>query len=109
MIDMIFSYDYEEFGVQKKKDLIPGGSEIEVTQENKLDYVQAYCYEKMAASIKAQIETFLEGFHELIPKNLVSIFSSQELELMISGMPDIDSNFYLIFILIFIDFSCFLV
>lgn len=85
-----WSYDYEEFGVQKKKDLIPGGSEIEVTEQNKLEYVQAYCYEKMAKSIKKQVETFLEGFHELIPKNIISVFNSHELELMISGLPDID-------------------
>lgn len=46
----------------------------------------------MAKSIKAQIELFLEGFHELIPPHLVRIFDSHELELMISGLPYIDSK-----------------
>lgn len=32
------------------------------------------------------------GFHELIPHKLVSIFEHKELELMISGLPTIDSN-----------------
>jgi len=32
----------------------------------------------------------LEGFHELVPPELISIFDSQELELLISGLPDID-------------------
>jgi E3 ubiquitin-protein ligase HUWE1 len=32
----------------------------------------------------------LEGFHELVPAELVSIFDAQELELLISGLPDID-------------------
>lgn len=45
----------------------------------------------MAKNIKTQIEKFLEGFHELIPHDLVSIFDSHELELMISGLPEIDS------------------
>lgn len=45
----------------------------------------------MAEEIKPQIEAFLEGFHDLIPPYLVSIFDSHELELMISGLPDIDS------------------
>ena len=52
----------------------------------------------MAKDIQEQIEAFLEGFHEIIPANLISIFDSRELELMISGLPDIDSNKYLYFL-----------
>lgn len=37
-----------------------------------------------------QIDSFLEGFHEMIPPELISIFDAQELELIISGLPDID-------------------
>ncbi len=37
-----------------------------------------------------QIDSFLEGFHELVPPELISIFDAQELELLISGLPDID-------------------
>lgn len=32
----------------------------------------------------------MEGFHELIPPELISIFDANELELLISGLPDID-------------------
>mmetsp|Transcript_6114 Transcript_6114/g.5470 ORF Transcript_6114/g.5470 Transcript_6114/m.5470 type:complete len:84 (+) Transcript_6114:4071-4322(+) len=44
----------------------------------------------MARGIKTQIESFLSGFFELIPKHLIAIFDSKELELLISGLPDID-------------------
>lgn len=37
-----------------------------------------------------QLESFLEGFHDLVPAELISIFDAQELELLISGMPDVD-------------------
>ena len=37
-----------------------------------------------------QIDSFLDGFHELVPPELISIFDAQELELLISGLPDID-------------------
>lgn len=30
------------------------------------------------------------GFHDIIPADLISIFTEQELELLISGLPDID-------------------
>ena len=45
---------------------------------------------KMTESIKSQIKSFLEGFYEVIPKDLISIFNEQELELLISGLPTID-------------------
>ena len=48
----------------------------------------------MYVDIKNQIEWFLEGFHELVPKDLISIFDSRELELMISGLPEIDCFYF---------------
>ena len=33
--------------------------------------------------------TFI-GFHDIIPAELVAIFNEQELELLISGLPEID-------------------
>ena len=45
---------------------------------------------KMTGSVRSQIKSFLEGFYDVIPKNLISIFNEQELELLISGLPAID-------------------
>ena len=39
---------------------------------------------------RPQLNAFLEGFYEIIPKQLISIFNEQELELLISGLPNID-------------------
>lgn len=61
-----------------------------VTEANKREYVQLACQMKMTESIKSQIKSFLEGFYEVIPKELISIFNEQELELLISGLPTID-------------------
>lgn len=55
-----------------------------------MEYIQLLCYAKMATAVQKQIEAFLEGFHELVPSHLVTIFDSKELELMISGLPTID-------------------
>jgi len=44
----------------------------------------------MAKYIQQQIEAFLKGFHMVIPKKLISIFNPRELELMISGLPEIN-------------------
>lgn len=44
----------------------------------------------MTGSIRLQIKSFLDGFYEVIPKSLISIFNEQELELLISGLPNFD-------------------
>ena len=72
------------------KDLKENGRQISVTEANKREYVQLACQMKMTESIKAQIKSFLEGFYEIIPKDLIAIFNEQELELLISGLPTID-------------------
>ena len=72
------------------RDLKANGRNIPVTEDNKKEYVKLICQEKMTASIRKQIESFLDGFYEIIPKRLISIFDEQELELLISGLPNID-------------------
>lgn len=37
-----------------------------------------------------QLNAFLQGFYDVIPKYLISIFNEQELELLISGLPTVD-------------------
>ena len=44
----------------------------------------------MTKSIKEQIEWFLEGFHEIIPRYLIAIFNEFQIELLISGVSEID-------------------
>lgn len=41
-------------------------------------------------AIRPQINSFLEGFTELVPRELIYIFNDKELELLISGLPEID-------------------
>lgn len=89
-LELNFNYNFDNFGEIQTKELFAGGGEKLVTEENKLEYVQLSAYAKMATSIKAQLEAFLEGFHDLIPHRLIKIFNEKELEIMISGRPTID-------------------
>lgn len=88
--ELTFSLEIQEFGVTEIRDLVPDGRNIIVTEENKHEYVKLVCQEKMTGSIKKQLHSFLEGFYEIIPKHLISIFNEHELELLISGLPTID-------------------
>lgn len=90
VIDLTFSIETDDFGTTKEIDLKPGGRDIPVTEENKHEYVALVTEQKLTLAIKDQINAFLQGFHDIIPPSLIQIFNEQELELLISGLPDID-------------------
>ncbi|KAK4455659.1 hypothetical protein QBC34DRAFT_72580 [Podospora aff. communis PSN243] len=90
IITETFSVEDDEFGVTKVVDLCDNGRNIVVTEENKHEYVRMIVEHKLLSSVKDQMEHFLKGFHEIIPEELIAIFNEQELELLISGLPDID-------------------
>lgn len=85
-----FSVVSEDFGAERVIDLIPNGRNIAVTEENKHEYVQKLVEYRLSGSVAEQLEHFLRGFHDIIPADLISIFNEQELELLISGLPEID-------------------
>ncbi|CAJ2511750.1 Uu.00g073750.m01.CDS01 [Anthostomella pinea] len=96
IITETFSVEDDEFGVTRIEDLTENGRNIPVTEDNKHDYVRLVVEHKLLSSVKDQMENFLKGkanvpgFHEVIPAELISIFNEQELELLISGLPDVD-------------------
>lgn len=90
VLDLTFTIDSDEFGATKTIELVPNGANIPVTDENKYEYVRLVTEQRLTNSIRSQIDAFLDGFYEIIQPELIQIFTEQELELLISGLPDID-------------------
>jgi E3 ubiquitin-protein ligase HUWE1 len=90
IITETFSVEVEAFGEMQVVDLIENGREIPVTEDNKHEYIRLITEHRLTGSVNEQLENFLKGFHDIVPAELVSIFSEQELELLISGLPDIN-------------------
>merc|ERR1719300_981076 len=88
--DLTFSTEISEFGVTEVRDMVPNGRNIAVTEDNKMDYIRLVCQMKMTGAIRKQLSAFLEGFYQIIPRRLISIFNEQELELLLSGLPEIN-------------------
>ncbi|XP_014507028.1 E3 ubiquitin-protein ligase UPL1 isoform X1 [Vigna radiata var. radiata] len=95
--DLTFSMDADEekhILYEKNEvtdyELKPGGRNIRVTEETKHEYVDLVADHLLTNAIRPQINSFLEGFNELVPRELISIFNDKELELLISGLPEID-------------------
>jgi E3 ubiquitin-protein ligase HUWE1 len=72
--------------------LKPGGDEIEVTRENLEEYIQLFLDYKLGGEYSVQLNAFLEGFHDLIPKEEITLFRPEELGVLISGVPEIDPD-----------------
>uniref|UniRef100_A0A6I8RR36 E3 ubiquitin-protein ligase HACE1 n=1 Tax=Xenopus tropicalis TaxID=8364 RepID=A0A6I8RR36_XENTR len=91
-LELTFSVETDVFGAMEEVPLKPGGASILVTQENKAEYVQLVTELRMTRAIQPQINGFLQGFHMFIPPSLIQLFDEYELELLLSGMPEIDVN-----------------
>ncbi|XP_030637843.1 E3 ubiquitin-protein ligase HACE1 isoform X2 [Chanos chanos] len=89
-LELTFSVETDVFGAMEEVPLKPGGTCIQVTQENKAEYVQLVTELRMTRAIQPQINAFLQGFHTFIPPSLIQLFDEYELELLLSGMPEID-------------------
>ncbi|CAK7213305.1 NEDD4 E3 ubiquitin-protein ligase [Sporothrix curviconia] len=90
ILEQTFSTEDERFGVLTVEDLIPGGRDIEVTNENKKEYVDLMVKWRIEKRISEQFQSFKEGFNELIPQDLINVFDERELELLIGGIAEID-------------------
>ena len=90
VLDLTFSADDERFGEVVAVDLKPDGKDIEVTDENKKEYVELFSQWKIVDRVQEQFKAFMDGFNELIPEDLVTVFDERELELLIGGIAEID-------------------
>ncbi|KAJ2775205.1 NEDD4 E3 ubiquitin-protein ligase [Coemansia nantahalensis] len=85
-----FTVDDDRFGQRVEVELKPGGADIDVTEENKKEFVQLSIQYRVCDRIKEQFEAFQAGFYELIPEDLIQVFDERELELLIGGLAEID-------------------
>ena len=90
ILDLTFSTVVDDFGTEKVVDLIQDGRNVAVNEGNKNEYVRLITEQRLTEAIATQMTAFLSGFNEMIPRDLLQIFNEQELELLISGLPEID-------------------
>ncbi|KAH7828092.1 putative ubiquitin-protein ligase 1 [Monocercomonoides exilis] len=88
-----FSLNVEVFGDVREVELVAGGAEIEVTNENKEDFIALCAHHRLLGNTAKHLKALKDAFHQVIPLNLLKDkFTPEELELMICGSPVIDVN-----------------
>ena len=89
-LSLDFTVTYTDRDQTIHEELKPDGANIMVTDENKSEYLLLRLRHRMLESIKPQLQSFLTGFYEVLPADLMSVFDYQELELLMCGIPEID-------------------
>ncbi|KAF9939816.1 hypothetical protein BGZ67_008924 [Mortierella alpina] len=88
-LGLTFSLDEEVFGTHRTVELLRGGKDIEVTKDNRINYIFQVSDYKLNKQIQDQSRAFIEGFRSIIPQPWISIFSPQELHRVMAG-EDVD-------------------
>ncbi len=73
-----------------ERELVPGGRQQPVTEGNKAEYVRLVCLQKMSRDCAVAVDMFIQGISTIIPYNLICMFLPEELEVLISGLSDVD-------------------
>ncbi|GAA6056481.1 hypothetical protein JCM3770_007023 [Rhodotorula araucariae] len=90
IVELDFTSQHESFGALETTELLPGGAEITVTEENKHEYIQLLCQHKLRGRVEAQLEAFKLGLGEIVPLNELQVFDEKEFELIVSGVSELD-------------------
>merc|ERR1712008_164036 len=93
-VEYVFCLNFEvswmDLGQERKKELKIGGSDIAVTSENKEEYVMLYVKWLLVDSIASQYDEFERGFNQVMEDSSLDIFLAEELELLVTGTPELD-------------------
>lgn len=92
ILGLDFTTTEEFMDTKEELELIAGGRDVEVTNENYLEYLEAKLKYRMLDRVKPQMNELLLGFFDVIPEPLLTVFDFQELELLMCGLPVIDMH-----------------
>ncbi|XP_061385742.1 ubiquitin-protein ligase E3C isoform X2 [Danaus plexippus] len=80
-----FTIISDELGEQRINELKPGGGNIPVTAENRIEYIHLVADYKLNRQIRSQCIAFKRGLTSVVNAEWLRMFSCRELQLLISG------------------------
>ncbi|KAF9427442.1 hypothetical protein BGZ94_004884 [Podila epigama] len=84
-LSLFFTVDDQEMGTTITRELIPNGSEIAVTRENRIRYIYLTAHYRLNTQINRQCRAFFRGLSDLIDPKWLWMFNEQELQVMLGG------------------------
>ncbi|KAK6913647.1 HECT domain [Dillenia turbinata] len=87
-LELYFVIVNNEYGEQTEEELLPGGKNLRVTNDNVITFIHLIANHRLNFQIRQQSSHFLRGFQQLIQKDWIAMFNEHELQLLISGSLD---------------------
>ncbi|GJR37050.1 E3 ubiquitin protein ligase UPL6 [Tanacetum coccineum] len=87
-LELYFVIVNNEYGEQTAEELIPGGKDMRVVNDNVITFIHLVANHRLNTQIRQQSSHFLRGFQQLIQKDWIDMFNEHELQLLISGSVD---------------------
>ncbi|KAF9591719.1 hypothetical protein IFM89_006065 [Coptis chinensis] len=84
-LSLDFTVTDEYYGKHVVTELIPGGKDVAVTNENKLQYIHAIADYKLNRQILPLAKSFFTGLIDLISPSWLSLFNAGEFNQLLSG------------------------
>lgn len=78
-------FTYFDKNSQKLHELKPNGKEINVSQENKLEFIELSLQKFIEKDLNFR-QILVEEFHNVIPLKFLQVFSLKELEMLLGGL-----------------------
>ncbi|KAJ6718486.1 UBIQUITIN-PROTEIN LIGASE E3C [Salix purpurea] len=87
-LELYFVIVNNEYGEQTEEELLPGGRNQRVTNDNVIPFTHLVSNYRLNYQIRLQSSYFMRGFQQLIKKEWIDMFNEHELQLLISGSLD---------------------
>lgn len=84
-LSLTFAVDEDDLGLSRTVPLIPGGTDVAVTNENRNAYIARVCHYYLNIRIKEQCSAFVAGLQEVISPRWLRLFSVSELRMLVEG------------------------
>ncbi|XP_073226082.1 E3 ubiquitin-protein ligase UPL6 isoform X2 [Cicer arietinum] len=79
-LELYFVILNNEYGEQTEEELLPGGKNLRVTNENVITFIHLVANHRLNSQIRQQSSHFLRGFQQLIQKDWIDMFNEHELQ-----------------------------
>ncbi|CAK90182.1 unnamed protein product (macronuclear) [Paramecium tetraurelia] len=89
-LGLTFNGTYKVWGENYFEDLKPNGFQINVTIENREEYIQLYIDWYLNKLVQKQFDLLKDGFKTVVDGDGIKLFSGEELQQLIIGLPTFD-------------------
>ena len=90
VMGLTFTVDYDSWGAKVSHELKEGGKNIEVTNENKNEYIDLYVDFMLNKSVESQFNAFKKGFIKCCGGEVLEMLEPEDLEMLICGSKVLD-------------------